>query len=161
MKIAIVYVSKYGTTEKVAASIAEKLTENNEVELFALNKNANPNVNGFEAVILGTPIYAGQAAKKMKAFCQTNETGLLQKKTGLFVCGMEIDKSKIDSEFKNAYSEILQKNAAATAFLGGAFLFERMNFFERMIIKKIAKTTTSVQRIDEEAMNEFVEKLQQ
>ena len=160
MKIAIVYVSKYGTTEKVAASIAEKLTENNEVELFALNKNANPNVNDFEVVIIGTPIYAGQAAKKIKAFCQTNETVLLQKKTGLFICGMEVDKDKIDSELKNAYSEVLQKSAVATAFLGGAFLFERMNFFERLIIKKIAKTTTSVQRIEEEAINKFVKALQ-
>ena len=161
MKTAIVYVSKYGTTEKIAASVAEKLAATHEVELFALNQNAKPDLSGFEMVIIGTPIYAGRADKKIKAFCQTNETVLLQKKTGLFVCGMEISKDKQESELKDAFPEVLQKNAAATAFLGGAFLFERMNFVERLIIKKIAKTTTSVQRIDGEAMNEFVKKLQQ
>ena len=156
MKVAIVYVSKYDTTEKIATSIAKKLMANNEVELFALNKNAEPNLSDFETVIIGAPVYAGQINKKIKAFCQTNEAVLLQKKIGLFVCGMEIDKNLQNSELKNAYSEVLLKNATASAFLGGEFKFERMNFFERLIIKKIAKTTTSVQRIFEEAIDEFV-----
>ena len=159
MKTAIIYASKYGTTETVAVSIAEKLKEKNEVEIFPLNKNSNPDISGFEAVILGTPVYAGQALNKMKTFCKANETMLLQKKTGLFVCGMEPDKTKQENELKEAYPETLQKNATTTAFLGGAFQFEKMNFVERMIIKKIAKTTMSVQRIDEEAINAFVAQL--
>jgi len=159
MKTAIIYSSKYGTTENVANSIAEKLKDTNEVELFSLKKNPNPDISGFETVILGSSIYAGQASKKMKAFCKANESVLLQKKTGLFVCGMHHDKEQQEKELQDAYPEALQKNAAAVGFMGGAYLFERMNFFERMIIKKIAKTTTSVQRIDWEAVDSFVGKL--
>ena len=44
-------------------------------------------------------------------------------------------------------------------FLGDAFLFELMNFFERFIIKRIAKTTTSVERIEDEKIEGFVGKL--
>ena len=33
----------------------------------------------------------------------------------------------------------------------------QMNFIERMIIKKIAQKNTSIQRIDKEAINSFVE----
>jgi len=156
MNIAIIYASKYGTTEKVAASMAENLKKTNEVELVSLATNPNPNINEFEAVILGASIYAGQASKKMKAFCKTNESVLLQKKLGLFVCGMHIDRAEREKELKEAYPEILQQNAIATGFMGGAFLFEKMNFIERMIIKKIEKTTTSVERIEWEAVECFV-----
>ena len=158
MKTAIIYTSKYGTTETVANLIAEKLREISEVELFSLKKNHNPDISNFDTVILGTPIYAGQASQKMKTFCKANEVVLLQKKTSLFVCGMHHDKKEQQKELKDAYSETLHKNAVATGFLGGAFLFEKMNLFERMIIKKIAKTTTSVQRIDENAVDGFVGK---
>ena len=159
MKIAIIYASKHGTTEKVAAAIAEKLMDVNEVELFSLKKNPNLDISKFDMVILGSSIYAGQASQTIKAFCKLNESVLLQKKIGLFVCGMHPDKEQQEKELKDAYPEILQKNATAAGFLGGAFLFEDMNFFERFIIKKIAKTTSSVQRIDWEAVDWFIEKL--
>ena len=160
MKTVIIYASKHGTTEKVAHSIAEKLKETNEVKLFSLKNNPNPDISGFELVILGSSVYAGKASGKMKAFCKANESVLLQKKTGLFVCGMHPDKEQQEKELKDAYSEILQEKSIATGFLGGAFLFEQMNFIERSIIKKIAKTTTSVRQIDWEAIDGFVKKLQ-
>jgi len=159
MKAAIIYASKYGTTEKIAGSIAKKLKNTNEVALFSLKKNLNPDISGFDTVILGTSVYAGRASKKMKTFCRMNEPVLLQKKTGLFVCGMHTDKAEQEKELKEAYPETLHNNAVATAFTGGAYLFEKMNVFERLIIKKIAKTTTSVHRIDCDAVDEFVKKL--
>jgi menaquinone-dependent protoporphyrinogen oxidase len=140
--------------------IAEKLKETNEVELFSLKKNPHPDISGFERVILGTSIYAGQASGKMKAFCKANEPVLLQKKTGLFVCGMHPDKEEQKKELKAAYPEALQEKAAAIAFLGGEFWFEQMNFFERAIIAQIAKTKTSVSQINWEAIDDFVGKLQ-
>ncbi|MDR0294732.1 MAG: flavodoxin domain-containing protein [Prevotellaceae bacterium] len=159
MKTAIVYASKHGTTEKVVVSIAEKLIETNEVELFSLKKNSNPDISGFDTVILGSSIYAGKASGKMKAFCKANEPALLQKKIALFICGMHIDKEEQKKELKNAYPKTLQDKAEATELLGGEFLFEQMNFFERFIVKKIAKTNKTVHRIDWKAIDKFVEKL--
>ena len=160
MKTAILYASKHGTTEKVAHSIAEKLKETNEVELFSLKKNPHPDINGFERVIMGSSIHAGQAAKEVKAFCKANEPVLLQKKTGLFICGMHPDKVQQEKELKDTYPEILLEKAEVTGFLGGEFLFDQMNFFERFIARMIAKTTTSVHRINWEAVDMFVGKLQ-
>ena len=160
MKTAILYTSKHGTTEKVACFIADKLKETNDVTLFSLNQHSKPDINGFECVILGTPIYAGQASSKIKAFCKANKSVLLQKKIGLFVCGMYPDKANREKELKEAYLETLQQKAEATGFLGGAFIFEQMNYFERLIIKQIAKTTTSVEQIDNEAIDAFVKKFQ-
>ena len=156
MKIAVIYASKYGTTEKVAESIADRLKETNEVALLSLKKNPQPDISAFEMVLIGTSIYAGQASKKVKAFCKENEALLLQKRIGLFVCGMHPDKEEQEKELKNAFPELLLKKSSATKFLGGAYLFERMNFFERMIIKKIAKTTSDVEQIDWGRVREFV-----
>ena len=155
MKIAIIYASKHGTTEKVARSIAEKLSG----ELFSLRNNQNPDISGFETVILGSSVYAGQASGKMKEFCKANEPVLLHKKIGLFVCGMHPDKEQREKELKDAYSEALHEKAVASGFFGGEFLFEKMNFVERLIIKKIAKTTKSISQIDWEAINGFLEKI--
>ena len=160
MKIAIIYASKYGTTEKVAAAIADKLKEMNEVELFSLKKNPQPDISVFEMVIIGSSIYAGQASKKVKNFCKENESLLLQKRIGLFVCGMHPDKEEQEKELKNAFPEVLLKKSSATKFLGGAYLFEQMNFLERMIIKKVAKTTVSTQQVDWEGVEEFVKELE-
>jgi len=160
MKIAIIYASKYGTTEKVAYSIADKLKETNEIELFSLKKDPRPDVSTFETVIIGSSIYAGQASKKMKTFCKENESLLLQKKIGLFICGMPPDKEHQEKELKDAFPEVLLKKSEIASFLGGEFLFEQMNFFERMIIKKITKITDTVHQIDRDAIGEFVMKIQ-
>ena len=160
MRIAVIFASKHGTTEKVADSIAEKLRGEHEVELFSLKKNSNPDIGDFGMVILGSPIYAGQSSGKMQTFCKKNESVLLQKKTGLFVCGMEPNQAKQEQELKETYPEILQEKAVATGFLGGSFLFEKMNFIERTLIKKIANTNKSVHRIDWDAIDAFVKKLQ-
>ncbi|MCL2436166.1 MAG: flavodoxin domain-containing protein [Lentimicrobiaceae bacterium] len=160
MKIAIIYASKYGTTEKVAGSIAGKLNKVNEVELFSLKKNPQPDISAFEMVIIGSSIYMGQASKKVKAFCKENESLLLQKKIGLFVCGMHPNEEEREKELQNAFPEVLLKNSSATHFLGGAYLFEQMNFLERMIIKKIAKTTENVEQVDWEKVEEFVKELE-
>ena len=158
MKIAIIYVSKHGTTEKVAHSIADKLRGRNDVELFSLKKIANPDISSFEMIILGSSIYAGQASGKIKSFCKMNEPVLLRKKTGLFVCGMHPDKEQQEKELKEAYPDLLMKKADVTGFLGGEFLFEKMNFFERLITSKIAKTKGSVSQINWDAIDDFVMK---
>ena len=160
MKTAIIYATKHGTTEKVAQAIADKLKETADVELFSLKQNLRPDIREFDRIILGSSIYAGQSSKKMKAFCKENEVILLQKKLGLFICGMHSNKEEQEKEMKAAYPEVLQKNAVAIEFLGGEFLFESMNFLERFIARKIAKTKISVHRIDWSGIDNFTKKLQ-
>ncbi|GHT05608.1 hypothetical protein FACS189440_12190 [Bacteroidia bacterium] len=59
-------------------------------------------------------------------------------------------------ELTNAYPQKLVQHAVSTCFAGGEFQFEKMNFFERAIIKRIAKTDKSVSQINEEAIGKFI-----
>ena len=158
METAIIYTTKYGTTAKVAQMIAERLT-GNPVSLINLKDNKHPDISSFEGIILGTPIYAGTSSKIMQNFCKRNIEALVQKRLALFVCGMEPDSIKQQQELINAYPDELLQHAVSKYFVGGAFLFDKMNFIERAIIKRIAKTDTdkNVSQIMVENINKLIE----
>lgn len=150
---AIIFTSKYRTTEKIAHLLAEKL--GSKVTLISLDKDKNPDITSYKTVILGTSIYAGKPRKTMAKFCEKNQDVFLQKTIGLFICGMQPDADSRNTEIVNAYPELLREHATSIGFLGGEFLFEKLNFFEKLIVKKVSKTTSSVSSIDEHAISEF------
>jgi menaquinone-dependent protoporphyrinogen oxidase len=92
----------------------------------------------------------------MQRFCKNNIETLKQKRLALFVCGMEPDSAKQQQELSNAYPQELHEHAVSTCFAGGEFLFEKMNFFERAVIKRIAKTNKSVSQIKEDEIDRLV-----
>jgi menaquinone-dependent protoporphyrinogen oxidase len=157
MKTAIIYYSKKGTTQKVAKIISEKL--NSEEDLINLKQNTPLNISSYDRIIIGTPIYAGNSSKKVKKFIVANLNHLQKKEIGLYVCGMEKEEEKQREELERAYPKELIDKAKSKQFLGGEFLFENMNFFERMIIKKIAKTDKSISEINQHNIDKFVQEL--
>jgi menaquinone-dependent protoporphyrinogen oxidase len=156
MDTAIIYASKHGTTAKVADKIARQIEEGN-VKIFDLGTDKITDLHSFDTVILGTAIYAGTPMKAMRRFCENHRNLLLEKNLGLFVCGMEPDESKQQQETENAYARELRDKAFAVQFLGGEFLFETMNFLEKMIIKKIAKTGINISAIKDAGITKFVQ----
>jgi menaquinone-dependent protoporphyrinogen oxidase len=155
MKTAVIYTSKHGTTAKVSQMIAERLT-GNQVSVIDLKKEKYPDIHLFEGIILGTSIYAGAPSKTMQRFCKENIETLRQKRLALFVCGMELDITKQQKELEKAYPQELYEYAISKCFAGGEFQFEKMNFFERTIIKRIAKTDKNVSQIREDEVERFV-----
>ncbi|NQU86602.1 MAG: flavodoxin [Mariniphaga sp.] len=156
MKTLIVYMSTHGCTAKAASEMKEKL--GNQVTVINLKKDKIPLLNSFERIIIGGSIHAGQIQKRVKEFCISNLDSLLNRELGLFICCMHECETAIQ-QLKNAYAEELLNHAKATAILGGAYDFERMNFIKRMIVKKVAKVNTSVDNINHSAMDKFVNRL--
>ena len=156
MRTAIVYASKHGTTEKVARQIQEELGED-KAQLFNLKNNPKFDLSHFEQVILGGSIHAGQIQKRVKDFYQQNAPELLDKRLGLFLCCMHEEEA--ENQFKNAYPEMLRNHALSSKIMGGEFRFDKMNFFERAIVKKIAGISESVSKIDASKIQEFVEEM--
>jgi menaquinone-dependent protoporphyrinogen oxidase len=154
MKTAIIFATKHGTTEKVAKKIAERL--GNQVSLINLKGNKHPDINLYEGIILGTPVYVGQSSKAMRIFAKNHTDALATKRVGLFVCGMELNVERQKQELEHAYPPQLLEHAVAKHFLGGEFSFEKMNFFELAIIKRIAKTDKNVSQIKEEEIEKLV-----
>jgi menaquinone-dependent protoporphyrinogen oxidase len=158
MSIAIIYATKYGATEKVALLIAKKL-QSASAEVFNLETNKQIDLQQFDTIVLGTAVYAGAPRKAMKDFCEVNTDILAEKRLGLFVCGMEQQEENQREELAKAYPQSLHDKAIAEEFLGGEFQFDKMNFIEKMIIKKIAKTDKNQSDFKDDRITALAEKM--
>ena len=132
MKTAIIYYSKYGTTERVTRLIGDKLT--NKVDYISLKECPRPDI-------------------RITQFCHNNQLLLEQKVIGLFICCMNEEQEA--EEMNKAFPEFLQRLSIPKAILGGEFQFDKMNFIERFLTKKIAKVNSSVSKLRYDAINEF------
>ncbi|MBP1663883.1 MAG: flavodoxin [Bacteroidetes bacterium] len=159
MKTAIIYTSVHGTTEKVAGYMAKKLNAENPA-IIPLKKVGNSDIEDYDRIILGASVHMGVIPKAMKRFCSENLSTLLKKELGLFVCGMEADATRQQAELEIAYPCELYNQAKAKAFAGGEFLFEKMNFIQRAIIKKIGKVNTTISDIKYDEVDHFISLMQ-
>ena len=156
MKTLIAYSTTHGCAEKTAYELAGFLGEN--TKLVNLKKEHVNNLNQFDRVIIGGSIHAGQIQKRVKDFCAKNLDILKNKELGLFICCMEEGKIAQKQLF-NAFPEELIRVSKASAYFGGTFDFQKMNFLQKMIVKKVAKINHSSSKIDHEAIRKFSKKI--
>ncbi len=156
MKTAVIYASSHGTTEKVARQIQEGLDAESTC-LINLKAVKIIDLSLFDTIIIGGSIHAGQMQGKVKAFCKKNLVDLLQKRVALFMVGM--NEPHFENEFNNAFPELLRKHALSSKCVGGEFLFEKMNFLEKLIVKKVSGINHNVSKIDDRKIFELVNEL--
>jgi menaquinone-dependent protoporphyrinogen oxidase len=157
MKTAIVYVSKHGTTEKTALKIQHGLGEAN-TELFNLRNSNLIDLSQFDQIIVGGSIHAGMIQNRVKEFCNKNTVTLLGKRLGLFIsCFYEGEVA--ENQLEKAYPEILKKHAISCKVMGGEMLLEKMNFFEKLIVKKVAGITQTDSKIKLENIEAFINEM--
>ena len=82
---------------------------------------------------------------------------LLQKRVGLFMVGM--NEPEFETEFNNAFPELLRNHAITSKCVGGEFLFEKMNFIEKLIVKKVSGITQNISKIDDNKISELVKEI--
>jgi menaquinone-dependent protoporphyrinogen oxidase len=152
MSTLIVYVTSHGCTEKAAQMLAEQLKD--EVNLVNLKKSSRPDLSAFDTIIIGGSIHAGRIQGRVKRFCQDHLDTLKQKRLGLFLCCME-EGDTAQKQFDEAFPAELRTHAAAAGLFGGEFDFDKMNFIQRAIIKKIAGTSENVSKIKKDNIHQF------
>jgi menaquinone-dependent protoporphyrinogen oxidase len=146
MKTIIVYAGKHGTTAKCAELLAKELKR--ETRLCDLTQESAPDIAGYEGVIIGGSIYAGSIRKEISQFCAKYGAELGKKKLGLFVC-CGTSGAAGEEYIVSQYPGSLTAHAVAKGVFGGEFLFDRMNFFERAIIRMITKSKPEGERMPE------------
>jgi menaquinone-dependent protoporphyrinogen oxidase len=156
MRTAIIYASKHGTTEKVARKLQDGFGEE-QAQLFNLKKNNNFDVTQFDQIIVGGSIHAGQIQKSVKRFLDKHTQDLLQRRLGLFLCCMH--ENEAENQFNTAFPEILRSHAKSKKIMGGEFLFEKMNFVEKALVKKIAGVKESVSKVDDNNITSMVDEM--
>lgn len=155
MYTAIVYSTKYGCTEKCAKLLKEQF--NNKVDLINLNNIKTVNLSKYDTVIIGGPIYIGKIRKEILKFSNKHLKDLTSKKIGLFICGMPQNGDYL-TELNTNFPKILLDNALAKEYFGGEFIIDKLNFFERLLLKKVANVSTNKSNILIENIQRFAEK---
>lgn len=158
MKCLIVYRSRHGTTQKVVYQLAMGLAPA-EVVTIDLNVNSNPDLSLFDTIIIGGSIHAGQIQKEITRFCQVNRVTLLTKRVGLFICFM--NKKDGQQELQNAFPQELIQHAEALGLMGGELLFEKMNFIERLIVRRVSGVKQTVSALNQEAITSFLTRIRE
>ena len=154
MTYLIIYMSRHGTTAKVAAEVKEKLGAE-KTTIVDLEKDQVPSLDEFSTIIIGGSVHAGTIQQELMTFCIRNKTELLKKRLGLFMCFMNNDLGEL--EFDDSFPIDLRRHAIARGLVGGEFLFEKMTPLERDSVKKVKGIEDSVYRIDKKAIEKFIE----
>ncbi len=146
MNILIAYGTKYGTVEKCANKLADLIT--GKAEVVNLKKSKDLDLSKFEIIIIGGSARMGKIHPEVKKFCSDNLGHLLQKKIGLFLCGI-VEEAKYSEEFNSSFPEELIDISFANGFFGGEIYMDKLNFIERFIVKKVIKTDIDAFKIHE------------
>lgn len=155
MNVLIIHASKYGFTEDCAYYLAKNIKH--ESTIIALDKSLDINIDRYDWVIIGSPIYMGKIKKSSKHFCQKNIEKLLKKKVALFICCTTPEQS--DEYFKKGFPPQLYKNAKIKLNFGGELRQDRLNVFERKITDMVFKVEAKKQEVLYENMDALVELL--
>lgn len=153
MKTAVLFASHYGCAEKCAAKIAGKSA--GETEIFNLDKSGPGTLDAYDTVIIGGSVRAGKIQKSVRHFCKKNLEALKMKRLGLFLCCMA-EGSKAEEQFAQAFPKDLIEAAAAKGLFGGAYDFDKMNWLDKALVKKISGVTASVSKLKEDEVDSFV-----
>lgn len=156
MKSLIVYSTRYGFAKSCAMRIKESLTD--DTKIVHIEKETVEDIKKYELVIIGASIYAGEISNNMKNFIDNNLPSLLNKKVGLYTCGME-DYPTSEQQFNNVFPEKLRKTALAKGYFGGRIDFKKMSPMDRAITTKMAGIKKSVEKIYDNNIQDFIMKI--
>jgi menaquinone-dependent protoporphyrinogen oxidase len=134
MKTLVLYASKTGVTEDCATYISKNLEH---TVIQNVKKNKRNEIQYFDRIIIGSPIYIGGPMKAISKFVLEHKEELLKKELYLFTCGAESEKAP-RLYLETALSSEICDHAKEIAYFGTELRFEKMGFFGRFIMKKIA-----------------------
>jgi menaquinone-dependent protoporphyrinogen oxidase len=143
----VFYATKDGQTRKIAEYLAADLRAR------GLNATAidveSPDVDeidwpGVQAAIVGAPLYAGKHLKSAAAFVRAHRGQLNERPTAFFSVSLSAGSSNADevkaaADLARKFIEDTAWYADEVATFAGCLAYTKYNFFERMLMKRIAK----------------------
>ncbi len=139
MKVLITYASKHGSTEEIAKAIAAVLAEEIEkAELLAVEDTKG--ISKYEAIVLGSAVYAGSWLRAARQFVDNNIQDLESKPLWIFSSGPtgEPDKSSAVEPIGQGVVELVNKlNPIDHKVFYGKLDKTDLNLAERGILRAV------------------------
>lgn len=140
MTVLVTYASRHGATKGIAAAIAERLRERGRAaELRPVDEVYR--LDGAEAVVLGSAVYAGSWMKGATAFVQRHREALSSLPVWLFSSGPTGSASDQDWTPKQIAAVSRDIGPRDHRVFFGAIDAEKLGFVERRIVKAVKAPT--------------------
>lgn len=166
MKGLILYHSKYGACEEIAAFISKEIIDVD--DCFNID-HFHGNIETYDFIIIGFSVYAGMLSKQCLTFIKENEKILLKKPLYLFYSGINKESDNVEKVYTENLPTSIKEHATYYDCLGGRLNFPKMKFIEKSLIKMINKKANMVEKsqyhsnvnlIDYERINTFIREIQ-
>ncbi len=133
MKVLVATASRHGSTAEIGSWIADVLTEAG-YDVSCLDVTAGPDPRDFDAVVLGSAVYAGHWTKEAKAFVEGADGGFAGRPVWLFSSGPVGDPPKPEEESVDAANVIAATRAREHRVFAGRIVKADLHFAERAIV---------------------------
>ena len=134
-KCLVVYGSKYGATHEVASAVAEGLGAD------LAEVGSNPEVQAYDLVVIGSPIYAGDYLDSVSCFVKANRSLFQQRKVAAFITAaadVEIAPGLTGDEDELLHTQ--QDYADGLARLTGGEVVATRGFGGRLVPEQLAES---------------------
>jgi menaquinone-dependent protoporphyrinogen oxidase len=134
-KMLVAYGTRHGSTREVAETVAATLEEHG-VDTDVKTAREVRSLDGYDAVVLGTPLYMGALHKDVRALLEKNSAALEHTPFALFALGPIKADDGIDgscAQFIEALAKLPVPTPATTAVFVGAYDPARLGFRDKMI----------------------------
>lgn len=154
METLIIYASYYGSTERCAFKLKEKIYNS---YIHNLNVDKKIDFKNYDKIVIGSPIHIGHIHKTVKKFLQKNVNELSEKKLYLFFTAID---EKILDKIDEQIPEELRSNIVFKSNFGGKIIKDNLKGIEKMgiemIEKEMNKDFTNYNTINEEKIEAFI-----
>lgn len=142
IRILVAYASKHQATAEIAETIGETLRQSNRFAVEVQPAEAVKDISGYEAVVLGSAVYAGQWQPAAADFLKEHELELAKRPVWLFSSGPtgEGDPQELMKgwNFPEALEPVLQQvKPREIAVFHGKLDPAQLSFFEKTIVKMV------------------------
>lgn len=154
--VLLAYCSRHGTTRRAGELIAASLTDDR-IQFCDLSKDPFPALESIDLVIIGASVHGGFVQWEVRRELAKNLPQLLRKEVGLYLCYM--DEKRAVENFERAFPEKLRLKARAKGLFGGALIFEKMSWLDRLVVSRFTHYHENVDHLKMHEIQKFAELL--
>ena len=136
MKVLVTAASKHGATAEIG-SVIGSLLETEHFEVDVLPPDEVESVEGYDAIVLGSGVYAGHWLKPAKEFVERHEADLRDKPLFVFSSCPVGEPPKESDEPAEARSLETSLRPIDSRVFGGRITGSQLGSFEKLIVKVV------------------------
>ena len=135
----------YGTTEGLTARISEYAADvvrghGHEADTVDIKGSVDPELDGYDAVIVGASIHMGKHEDYVLDFVRTNRDDLGRLPSAFFSVSMAAHDNTEEAEgYIEEFVRETGGHPTKVGLFGGALLYTQYGFIKRRLMKKIAR----------------------